>query len=83
MADDKNTPTRSSNIEKAEGERWKSEPDTVEVEDRYKKGVGTTDEGTGGISNRPMPDERQRQENLPERGTDRDKRSDEREGAVE
>lgn len=71
MADDKDTPTRSSNMEKAEGGRWTSDPDTVEVADRYKDGVGETDENAGGISNRPLSEERGRQGNLPDRGTSR------------
>lgn len=66
---DKNTPTRSSNIDPAEEERWTSDPDTVEVADRYSEGIGETDEGTGGISNRPLAEEISRQHNLPERGT--------------
>jgi hypothetical protein len=71
MADnpDKNTPTRSSNMHKAEGERWTSDPDTVEVADRNAAGIGDTAEDTGGISNRPLSDEIKRQESLPPRRT--------------
>ena len=64
---DKDTPTRSSNMHKAEGERWTSDPDTVEVADRYAEGAGKTNEGAGGISNRPLSEEAKRQESLPER----------------
>jgi len=32
--DDKNLPNRASNMEKAEGERWTSDPDTVERRDQ-------------------------------------------------
>jgi hypothetical protein len=65
---DKDTPTQSSNMP-AEGERWTSDSGTVEVADRYAEGVGEVDEGTGGISNRPLSDEISRQQNLPDRGT--------------
>jgi hypothetical protein len=67
--------------DKAEGERWTSDPDTVEVADRYKEGIGDTDEGTGGISNRPLSEEVSRQHNLPDRGTS--KREEAGEGDVE
>jgi hypothetical protein len=52
---DQDTPTRSSNMEKAEGDR-KSE-----------WGEGTS-EGAG-ISNRPMDEETANQDAVPERGT--------------
>jgi hypothetical protein len=68
---DKDTPSRSSNREKAGGNRWTSDPDTVEVADRYAEGLGETDETTGGISNRELSEEIDRQENLPDRGTSR------------
>jgi hypothetical protein len=45
---DKDMPNPASNMEKAEGDRWTSDPDTVEVADRYKEGAGKTDEKTGG-----------------------------------
>jgi hypothetical protein len=66
---DKDMPNPASNMEKAEGDRWSSDPDTVEVADRYKEGSGKTDEKTGGISNRELPQEIERQGELPERGT--------------
>jgi hypothetical protein len=34
---DKDMPNPASNMEKAEGDRWTSDPDTVEVADRYKE----------------------------------------------
>jgi hypothetical protein len=74
---EKDIPTRSSDMEKAEGDRWTSDPDTVEVADRYSEGVGDVDEGTGGISNRPLPEEVERQHNLPKRGTSRGEETDE------
>lgn len=82
---DKNIPSRSANMEKAEGDRWTSDPDTVEVADRYAEGIGDENEGAGGISNRPLSDEVKRQESLPERTTSRseatgDNRPDDTEG---
>lgn len=71
MADDKTTPSRSADMHKAEGERWTSDPDTVEVADRYAEGVGENIEQGGGISNRPLSEEISRQESLPDRGTSR------------
>jgi hypothetical protein len=68
---DTDTPRRSSNMEKAEGGPWTSDPDTVEVADRYSEGVGGVDENTGGLSNRPLSEEVERQHNLPDRGTSR------------
>jgi hypothetical protein len=79
---DKDNPTRSSSLdeaahdspamEKEEGDRWTSDPGTVEVATRYSEGIGDVDEGTGGISNRPLSEEVERQRNLPERGRSRD-----------
>ncbi len=81
---DKHNPTRSSNLEEAahdpsameetQGDRWTSDPDTVEVAERYSEGIGDIDEGSGGISNRPLPEEVERQRNLPERGSSRDEK---------
>lgn len=68
---EKDSPTRSSDLEKAEGDRWTSDSDTVEVADRYSEGVRDVDEGTGGISNRPLSEEVERQHNLPDRGKSR------------
>lgn len=75
MADKRNLDDAAhdpSAMEKPEGDRWTSDPDTGEVEDRYSEGIGDIDEGTGGISNRPLPEEVERQRNLPERGMSRD-----------
>jgi hypothetical protein len=71
MADNKDTPSRSANMHKAEGERWTSDPDTVEVRERYAEGVGENMEQGGGISNRPLSEEISRQESLPERNKSR------------
>lgn len=81
--EDKDSPTRSSNMQKAEGERWTSDSDTVEVADRYAEGTGDTDENTGGISNRKLSEETSRQENLPDRGTSRRERTEERPDGAE
>jgi hypothetical protein len=65
---DKDTPTRSSNMEKAEGDR-----DTVADTDSNRRsewGEGTS-EG-GGITNRPLGEELDNQEQLPERGDRKD-----------
>ena len=65
---DKDTPTRSSNMEKAEGDR-----DTVAGTDSNRRsewGEGTS-EG-GGITNRPLGKEIENQEQVPERGDRKD-----------
>jgi hypothetical protein len=64
----KNTsaPNDASKKSKAEGDRWESDSETVE---RYDETTG--DEG-GGISNRPLADEREDQAALPERGESRE-----------
>jgi hypothetical protein len=61
---DPNTPTRSSNMEKAEGDR-NTVADT-DTSRRSEWGEGTS-EG-GGITNRPLGEEGKNQEQLPERG---------------
>jgi hypothetical protein len=58
---DKNTPTRSSNMEKAEGDR-----DTAQANRDVDYG-NATPEG-GGITNRPLEEEVDNQERLPDRG---------------
>ncbi|NUR56410.1 MAG: hypothetical protein HOQ29_18360 [Acidobacteria bacterium] len=61
---DQERPTRSSNMEKAEGDR-----DTVsggETPRRSEWGEGTS-EG-GGITNRPLAEETDQQKDVPERG---------------
>jgi hypothetical protein len=65
---DKDIPTRSSNMEKAEGDR-----DTVantETNRRSEWGEGTS-EG-GGITNRPLGEEVENQQQVPERGDRKD-----------
>jgi len=61
---DQEQPNRSSNMEKAEGDR-----DTVaggDTQRRSEWGEGTS-EG-GGITNRPLGEETENQEQVPERG---------------
>jgi hypothetical protein len=53
---DQDTPTRSSNMEKAEGDREDA------PENRYEKGGGA------GITNRPLDEELDNQKEVPARG---------------
>jgi hypothetical protein len=73
---DQDRPNQAANTSKAEGERWTSEPDTVENADRDEHPERLYDaddaDDAGGITNRPLSDEIGRQESLPERGTYRD-----------
>jgi hypothetical protein len=65
---DQDTPTRSSNMEKAEGDR-----DTVTDTDTSRRsewGEGTS-EG-GGITNRPLGEEVENQQEVPPRGDRKD-----------
>jgi hypothetical protein len=65
---DKDTPTRSSNMEKAEGDRnTVSDTDTSR---RSEWGEGTS-EG-GGITNRPLGEENRNEQEVPERGDRKD-----------
>jgi hypothetical protein len=64
----KNTSHRSVNMEKADGDRWRSEDDTVENADRNHY-VADDRDATGGISNRSLNEEIKNQEALPDRGT--------------
>jgi hypothetical protein len=65
---DPNTPTRSSNMEKAEGDR-----ETVGNVDTPRKsewGEGTSQ--GGGVSNRPIGEEAENQNQVPDRGRSND-----------
>jgi hypothetical protein len=65
---DNDTPTRASNMEKAEGDRnTVSDTDTSR---RSEWGEGTS-EG-GGITNRPLGEENRNQQEVPERGDRKD-----------
>ncbi len=67
--DDKTIPNRASNMEKAEGDRWSSDSDTVERRDREQDDMrqNRTDPGAG-ITNRSDEEERENQASLPDRG---------------
>lgn len=65
-------PNQAANKSKAEGERWSSEPDTVERRERNRAAEPRTgSEEAGGISNRPIGEEVENQELVPERGETR------------
>jgi hypothetical protein len=67
--DTNDIPNRASNMEKAEGDRWSSDPATVERRDRERVNSGASaDEPGTGISNRSDTEERENQEAVPPRG---------------
>lgn len=68
--DDRTLPNPAANKSQAEGDRWTSEPDTVEERGRNRAFQGETGEG-GGITNRPLSEERENQESVPDRGESR------------
>jgi hypothetical protein len=72
---DPNVPNQASNKSKAEGERWQSEPDTVENADRNENPEQLYDnedtDDAGGITNRPLGEEVANQASLPARGSER------------
>lgn len=72
---DPTIPNQASNKGKAEGERWTSEPDTVEKADRSETPEELYDsndaDNAGGITNRPLSDEKANQASLPKRGENR------------
>ena len=67
---DNDTPNRAANKDKAEGERWKSEqgviPNSESSTDREYE--DTNGDNAGGITNRPIGEEIDNQNALPERG---------------
>jgi hypothetical protein len=70
--DDKTIPNRAANTSKAEGDRWESDSETVERRDRdMGRGEPAGTQG-GGITNRPIGEEQDNQQSLPERGESRD-----------
>ena len=75
-------PNQTSNKGKAEGERWKSDPDTVEDVDREENPEQLYDnedtDDAGGITNRPLNEEVENQASLPKRGEDREGKRHER-----
>jgi hypothetical protein len=68
---DQDVPNRQSNMEQAEGSRGKDESTgergSGSEQDRS-QGRGRSGDESGGISNRPLDEERHRQSRLPERG---------------
>jgi hypothetical protein len=67
---DKDTPNRSANKDKAEGERWSSEQGVIpNSESSTDRGYEEDDaDNAGGITNRPLDEEIDNQNALPERG---------------
>lgn len=67
---DKDTPNRAANKDKAEGERWQSEqgviPNSESSTDRRIEDINGDE--AGGITNRPIGEEIDNQNSLPERG---------------
>ncbi len=67
---DKDTPNRAANKDKAEGDRWKSEegviPNSESSTDRRFRDENGDD--AGGITNRPIGEEIDNQNTLPQRG---------------
>jgi hypothetical protein len=57
----------AANKSRAEGDRWTSEADTVERVDREAERQIPADEA-GGITNRPLEEEKRNQDRLPDRG---------------
>ena len=66
---DPTTPNRAANMEKAEGDRNTPLPGRV-PDSESSTGRGYQDDGdnAGGITNRPLDEEEENQEALPERG---------------
>lgn len=71
---DKDTPNRAANKDKAEGERWESEEGVIpnsesSTDRRFKDENG---DNAGGITNRPIGEEIDNQNALPDRGRSQD-----------
>lgn len=66
---EKDTPNRPANKDKAEGERWRSEQDVI-PDSESSTGRSYEDDGddAGGITNRPLSEEIDNQNSLPDRG---------------
>ena len=64
MKNDRYPSNQASNKSKAEGERWRSEDDTVERQDRPRSSDDRMTEGDagGGITNRPLDEEMENQD---------------------
>jgi hypothetical protein len=74
---DKDTPNRAANKDQAEGERWRSEPDAIpDSESSTSRSYEDDGDDAGGITNRPLGEEIDNQNALPDRGeTQADERS--------
>lgn len=74
---DKDTPNRAANKDKAEGERWQSENDAIpDSESSTSRDYADDGDNAGGITNRPLAEEIDNQNSLPDRGrTQSDERS--------
>jgi hypothetical protein len=74
---DQDRPNRAGGKDKAEGERWSSEENTIRNADRDENPERLYDDRDGddasGITNRPLSEEVDNQESLPERGTNRER----------
>ena len=66
---DKDTPNRPANKDKAEGDRWTSEQNVIpNSESSTERGYEDDGDNAGGITNRPIDEEIDNQNSLPERG---------------
>lgn len=66
---DMDTPNRSANKDKAEGERSKSDQKAVpNSESSTSRGYEDDGDNAGGITNRPLDEEIDNQNSLPQRG---------------
>ena len=66
---DKDTPNRPANKDKSEGERWSSEQDVIpDSESSTKRSYEDDGDDAGGITNRPLSEEIDNQNSLPDRG---------------
>lgn len=66
---DKDTPNRPANKDKAEGERWSSEQNVIpDSESSTSRDYEDDGDNAGGITNRPLGEELDNQNSLPDRG---------------
>ena len=66
---DKDTPNRPANKDKAEGERWSSEQNVIpDSESSTSRDYEDDGDNAGGITNRPLDEELDNQNSLPDRG---------------
>ena len=74
---DKDTPNRAANKDQDEGERWRSQPDAIpDSESSTSRSYEDDGDDAGGITNRPLGEEIDNQNALPDRGeTQADERS--------